>query len=222
MTTKQNIEKVLWSACDSFRGKIDSSRYKDYILSMLFVKYLSDVYAETVENYIKQYDGDMRRVERAMKRERFVMDETSTFTYLYTNRNDAEIGQKINVALAAIENNNSAKLHNVFRAIDFNSTVDFGEPKEKNAILKNLLEDFKDLDLRPSQLDSVDIIGDAYEYMIANFASISKSKDSAEMLELLRTIVGDELYNMLSDFYYQNIVNINVEEMKPGRPMGGK
>ena len=53
MTTKQNIEKVLWSACDSFRGKIDSSRYKDYILSMLFVKYLSDVYAETKENYMK-------------------------------------------------------------------------------------------------------------------------------------------------------------------------
>ena len=41
MTTKQNIEKVLWNACDSFRGKIDSSRYKDYILSMLFVQYLS-------------------------------------------------------------------------------------------------------------------------------------------------------------------------------------
>lgn len=43
MTTRNDIEQVLWSACDSFRGKIDSSRYKDYILSMLFVKYLSDV-----------------------------------------------------------------------------------------------------------------------------------------------------------------------------------
>lgn len=176
MTTKQNIEKALWSACDSFRGKIDSSRYKDYILSMLFVKYLSDVYKETREKYEKQYKGDKQRVERAMNRERFVMDENSTFEYLYNNRNDKEIGQKINVALAAIENNNSAKLHDVFRAIDFNSTVDFGEPKEKNAILKNLLEDFKDLDLRPSQLDSADIIGDAYEYMIANFASDAGKK----------------------------------------------
>ena len=176
MTTKQNIEKVLWSACDSFRGKIDSSRYKDYILSMLFVKYLTDVYNETRDKYVKQYDGDERRIERAMSRERFIMDKTSTFTYLYDNRNDAEIGQKINVALAAIENNNSAKLHNVFRAIDFNSTVDFGEVKEKNAILKNLLEDFKELDLRPSQLDTADIIGDAYEYMIANFASDAGKK----------------------------------------------
>ena len=176
MTTKQNIEKVLWNACDSFRGKIDSSRYKDYILSMLFVKYLSDVYKETREKYEKQYKGDKQRVERAMSRERFVMDESSTFDYLYEKRNDNQIGQKINVALAAIENNNSAKLHDVFRAIDFNSTVDFGEPKEKNATLKNLLEDFKDLDLRPSQLDNADIIGDAYEYMIANFASDAGKK----------------------------------------------
>lgn len=176
MTTKQNIEKALWNACDSFRGKIDSSRYKDYILSMLFVKYLSDVYAETRQKYLEQYNGDTVRVARAMSRERFAMEDTSTFDYLYQNRNDTEIGQKINVALAAIENNNSAKLHNVFRAIDFNSTVDFGEPREKNAVLKNLLEDFNGLDLRPSQLDSTDIIGDAYEYMIANFASDAGKK----------------------------------------------
>ena len=81
MTTKQNIEKALWNACDSFRGKIDSSRYKDYILSMLFVKYLSDVYAETRQKYMAQYNGDAVRVERAMSRERFIMDETSSFSY---------------------------------------------------------------------------------------------------------------------------------------------
>ena len=86
------------------------------------------------------------------------------------------VRQKINVALAEIENNNSEKLRNVFRAIDFNSTVDFGETKDKNAILRNLLEDFHGLDLRPSQLDSADIIGDAYEYMIANFASDAGKK----------------------------------------------
>ena len=69
------------------------------------------------------------------------------------------------------QDHNSGKLRNVFRAIDFNSQVDFGEPREKNATLRNLLEDFHDLDLRPSQLGSSDIIGDAYEYMIAMFAS---------------------------------------------------
>lgn len=176
MTSRKDIENVLWSACDSFRGKIDSSRYKDYILSMLFVKYLSDVSKEKREEYIQQYEGDMRRVERAMSRERFSMDEQSTFDYLYENRNDPEIGQKINVALSHIEEHNSGKLRNVFRAIDFNSQVDFGEVKEKNATLRNLLEDFHKLDLRPSQLGTADIIGDAYEYMIAMFASDAGKK----------------------------------------------
>lgn len=131
MTTRNDIEQVLWSACDSFRGKIDSSRYKDYILSMLFVKYLSDVSKEKRQDYIQQYEGDMRRVERAMSRERFAMDEESTFDYLYDHRSESQIGQMINVALSRIEEHNSGKLRNVFRPIDFNSQVDFGEVKEK-------------------------------------------------------------------------------------------
>ena len=176
MTNRSDIERVLWNACDSFRGKIDSSRYKDYILSMLFVKYLSDVCKEKKAQYMAQYDGDARRVERAMSRERFTLDEDSTFDYLYDHRSDNGIGQMINVALSHIEEHNSGKLRNVFRAIDFNSQVDFGDVKEKNAILQNLLKDFNGLDLRPSQLSSADIIGDAYEYMIANFASDAGKK----------------------------------------------
>jgi type I restriction enzyme M protein len=176
MTTRKNIENTLWKACDSFRGKIDSSRYKDYILSMLFVKYLSDLNKERRAEYARQYNGDQARIDRAMSREPFVLDETSTFDYLYENRMDTKIGQKINIALSAIEERNGSKLRNVFRAIDFNSTVDLGEPREKNAILKNLLEDFNGLDLSPSKLDSRDIIGDAYEYMIATFASDAGKK----------------------------------------------
>ena len=204
MTTRKEIENVLWSACDSFRGKIDSSHYKDYILSMLFVKYLSDVSEEKREEYIQQYEGDMRRVERAMSRERFSMDEQSTFDYLYENRNDPEIGQKINVALNHIEEHNSGKLRNVFRAIDFNSQVDFGEPKEKNATLRNLLEDFHKVDLRPSQLDTADIIGDAYEYMIAMFASDAGKKGGqffspSQVSELIASLVqpkeNDRIYD---------------------------
>jgi len=204
MTTKSDIERALWSACDSFRGKIDSSRYKDYILSMLFVKYLSDVSKEKRAEYTKQYEGDERRVERAMSRERFMMDQESTFEYLYENRNDAEIGQKINVALSHIEEHNSGKLRNVFRAIDFNSQVDFGDVKEKNATLRNLLEDFNGLDLRPSQLGSADIIGDAYEYMIANFASDAGKKGGefftpSQVSELIAQLVkpreNDRIYD---------------------------
>jgi len=66
MTTKRDIEQVLWKACDSFRGKIDSSRYKDYILSMLFVKYLSDVAQEKKEKQVAAWDKnheDYKEVE---------------------------------------------------------------------------------------------------------------------------------------------------------------
>ena len=204
MTTKGDIERVLWNACDSFRGKIDSSRYKDYILSMLFVKYLSDVSKEKREEYSKLYNGDKQRIERAMSRERFTMDELSTFNYLYENRNDAEIGQKINVALSHIEEHNSGKLRNVFRAIDFNSQVDFGEVKEKNATLRNLLEDFYGLDLSPSQLGSADIIGDAYEYMIANFASDAGKKGGefftpSQVSELVSQLVNPQENDRIYD-----------------------
>ena len=204
MTTRNDIERTLWKACDSFRGKIDSSRYKDYILSMLFVKYLSDVTNEKRDRYMKQYNGDKIRVERAMSRERFIIDKESSFDFLYENRNDNEIGQKINVALSSIEEHNSGKLRNVFRAIDFNSQVDFGDVKEKNTTLRNLLEDFHDLDLSPSQLGSADIIGDAYEYMIANFASdagkkggeyFTPSQVSELVARLVRPKENDRIYD---------------------------
>ena len=204
MTTRNDIERVLWKACDSFRGKIDSSRYKDYILSMLFVKYLSDVSKEKRAKYMEQYNGDERRVERAMSREQFTLDSESTFDYLYENRNSNDIGQKINIALSHIENSNSAKLTNVFRAIDFNSQVDFGDVKAKNATLRNLLEYFHDLDLCPGQLGSADIIGDAYEYMIANFASDAGKKGGefftpSQVSELIASLVkpqeNDRIYD---------------------------
>lgn len=204
MTTRNDIQRTLWKACDSFRGKIDSSRYKDYILSMLFVKYLSDVTKKMRAKYLVQYDGDLRRVERAMGRERFIVDAESTFDHLYANRTDGEIGQKINVALSRIEEHNSGKLRNVFRSIDFNSQVDFGDVKTKNATLRNLLEDFHDLDLRPGQLDSADIIGDAYEYMIANFASdagkkggefFTPSKVSELVAALVKPRENDRIYD---------------------------
>lgn len=176
MTSQENINSTLWRACDTFRGKIDSTLYKDYILVMLFVKYLSDTYKERYEEYKERYEGDEERIKRALSRERFVLDERSTFDYLYSKRNDTEIGDIINKALEHIEEENKAKLRGVFRNIDFNSEVVLGKSKEKNAVLRHLLEDFSELDLRPSQLDGNDVIGDSYEYMISMFASDAGKK----------------------------------------------
>ena len=202
--TQEQINSILWQAADTFRGKIDSSTYKDYILTMLFVKYLSDSYKEKVEEYTKRYDGNEQRIQRALSRERFVLDEESTFDYLYSKRNDPEIGEIINKALEKIENNNAGKLRGVFRNIDFNSEAILGKTKERNAMLRSLLEDFNKLSLRPSQLADEDIVGNAYQYMIGLFASDAGKKGGefftpAEVSELLARLVkpkeNDRIYD---------------------------
>lgn len=203
-TTQEKINSVLWQAADTFRGKIDSSTYKDYILTMLFIKYLSDTYKEKLEEYTKRYNGDEQRIQRALSRERFVLDETSTFDYLYSKRNDPEIGEIINKALERIENENAGKLRGVFRNIDFNSEAILGKAKERNAMLRSLLEDFNQLSLRPSQLGNEDIVGNAYQYMIGLFASDAGKKGGefytpAEVSELLARLVkpqeNDRIYD---------------------------
>ncbi|MBN1559881.1 type I restriction-modification system subunit M [candidate division KSB1 bacterium] len=180
--TQQDINNLVWKACDTFRGVIDPAQYKDYILTMLFVKYVSDVWKDKAEQYHKKYDGDIGRVQRALKYERFVLPEHCTFDYLFEHRNEANIGEIINAALAELEEANRDKLggedgSGVFRNIDFNSS-NLGDVKDKNERLKQLLIDFSDpkLDLRPSHLGGNDIIGDAYEFLIAHFASDAGKK----------------------------------------------
>jgi type I restriction enzyme M protein len=175
-TTQIQINQTLWEACDTFRGKIDSSIYKDYILVMLFVKYLSDSNKERLEEYITRYNGDEIRIQRAMSRERFIVSKESTFDHLYSKRNAPEVGAEINKALEKLEEDNPAKLRNIFRNIDFNSEAVLGQTRDRNAMLRTLLEDFAKLDLRPSRLNGEDIIGNSYQFMIERFASDAGKK----------------------------------------------
>src|SRR3972149_2674683 len=176
--TQRELSDIVWAACDTFRGAVDPSEYKNYILTMLFVKYLSDLRKDILEDYTKRYNGDVVRVDRAMKRERFVMPDEGTFDYLYERRDAANVGEIINIALEKIEDANKSKLEGVFRNIDFNSEGALGQTKDRNRRLKNLLEDFADprLDLRPSRIGKKDIIGDVYEYLIARFAADAGKK----------------------------------------------
>ena len=173
---RDEICNMVWRACDTFRGVIDPGQYKDYILTMLFVKYLSDIRKSKFAGYKKKYKGDKVRVERAMSRERFIVSEDCTFEYFYAHRNDSDIGQIINTVLEKIEDANKAKLHNVFRNIDFNSEANLGQTRQRNTRLRHLLEDFADLDLRPEHVGHMDIVGDVYEYLIARFAATAGKK----------------------------------------------
>ncbi len=176
--SQQEINETLWRACDTFRGTLDPSQYKDYLLVMLFLKYVSDAWADKRAEYERKYGGDKVRVERAMTRERFVVPPESEFTHLYEQRDKANLGEIINIALERIEDENRTKLENVFRNIDYNSEPNLGETKDRNRRLKNLLNDFANpkLDMRPSHVGHMDVIGNAYEYLIGKFASDAGKK----------------------------------------------
>ena len=178
LTTQKDINDVVWRACDTFRGAIDPAQYKDYILVLLFLKYLSDLTKERREEYVRRYGGDEERVRRALERERFLVPDGADFDALYAARSADDIGERINKALERLEDANKAKLEGVFRNIDFNSEAALGETRERNARLKRVLEDFADdrLDLRPGHLLSRDVLGDAYEFLVKNFASDSGKK----------------------------------------------
>src|SRR5438552_17846306 len=107
--SQDEINNVAWRACDTFRGVIDPAQYKDYILVMLFLKYLSDLWKDKQEQYAKDFKGDAERVKRRLARERFVMPDGSDYYTLYARRSEANIGELINVALEASEDVNKAK-----------------------------------------------------------------------------------------------------------------
>jgi type I restriction enzyme M protein len=175
---QRSVNRALWSACDTFRGVIDPSLYKEYLLTMLFVKYVSDLHDEKRAAYEERYKGDQDRVARAMARERFVLPQQSHFEFFRQKRSSDKLGDIINKGLAALEEANIGKLDGVFRNIDFNSEANLGKPKERNDRLKELLDDFavEELDLSPSRIGDLDVIGNAYEFLIGNFAAQAGKK----------------------------------------------
>ncbi len=193
---QKDINNAAWAACDTFRGVVDPAQYKDYILVMLFLKYISDTWQDHYEEYQKQYGNDDIRILRKLERERFVLpvvkliqkndatgEETvldefpATYYSLYERRSAANIGDLINIVLDHIEETNKTKLEGVFRNIDFNSEANLGKTKDRNRRLKQLLEDFHkpQLNMKPS-LVSEDVIGNTYIYLIERFASDSGKK----------------------------------------------
>ena len=117
-TTFDDIKRALWAGANTFRDNIDASNYKDYVLSMFFVKYLSDTFDEEVNKLKKDYSGI--RLERQIANLPFSLKREYTFDYLLENQFANDLGNKISEALTGIESSNSI-LSGIFRGIDFNS-----------------------------------------------------------------------------------------------------
>lgn len=175
--TQTEINNAAWSACDTFRGVVDPSIYKDYVLTMLFLKYLSDVWQDHLTKYMAKHPNAPELVEAMMQQEAFVLPDGASFDNLHKRRHEAGNGERIDKALHAIEEANINKLRDVFQDISFNSNK-LGEEEQKNDILRHLLEDFakESLDLRPARVGQLDIIGGAYEYLISRFAATAGKK----------------------------------------------
>ena len=217
---QKEINEILWRACDTFRGTLDPTQYKDYILVMLFIKYLSDLWKDKREHYHERYQGNAIRIKRALSRERFVMpmvelkdqdgriEESfpASFDSLYERRRRSNIGELINITLEKIEDANKAKLEHVFRNIDFNSEPNLGHTRDRNRRLSHLLEDFAkpQLDLRPSIIGDEDVIGNAYEYLISRFAADAGKKGGefytpAEVAMLLAKLLNAQPSDTICD-----------------------
>lgn len=207
--TSDQIANAVWSACDTFRGTLDPTMYKDYVLSFLFFKYVSDVYKAHKQALEAEYD-DPELIKRKLERERFVIPEGHTFDDIKESRlaEDTDLGDQINKALAAIENANPEKLNTVFRDVDFNSEANLGETEERNRRLRNMIDKFDSSKLDfggfADDPEGEDVIGRAYMRLLSWFASDAGKKGGefytpAEVSEIIARVVepqsGERIYD---------------------------
>ena len=148
---------------------------------MLFLKYISDIWQDRYGDYEAEYDGNQELSEVEIRNVRFSLPFKADFYNLYQHRHEPGNGERIDRALHSLEEVNSAQLKgdgiSVFQYLSFNSD-ELGEENQKNAILCRLLEDFAkpDLNLKPSRVGALDVIGNAFEFLMKNFAASPERK----------------------------------------------
>jgi type I restriction enzyme M protein len=171
---KSDLYSSLWKSCDELRGGMDASQYKDYILTLLFVKYVSDK-------------------AKADKNSLIDVPAGGSFDDMIALKGDKEIGDRINKIIAKLAEAND--LQKVIDQADFNDEEKLGKGKEMQDRLTKLVSIFADLDFRGSRAEGDDLLGDAYEYLMRHFATESgKSKGQfytpAEVSRILAKVVG--------------------------------
>src|SRR5947208_11772993 len=171
---KSDLYGSLWRSCDELRGGMDASQYKDYILTLLFVKYVSDKAKSDPNSLI-------------------IVPTGGSFDDMLAARGDIEIGDRLNKIVGALAEANG--LQKVIDLADFNDEEKLGKGKEMQDRLSKLVAIFNDLDFRGSRAEGDDLLGDAYEYLMRHFATESgKSKGQfytpAEVSRILAKVVG--------------------------------
>ena len=171
---KSQLYASLWQSCDELRGGMDASQYKDYILTLLFMKYVSDKADSDPDSLIIVPDG-------------------GGFTDMINLKGDKEIGDKINKIIGKLAEENDLK--GVIDQADFNDDSKLGRGKEMQDRLSKLVAIFESLDFRANRAEGDDLLGDAYEYLMRHFATESgKSKGQfytpAEVSRIMAQVIG--------------------------------
>ncbi|EPY4926808.1 TPA: type I restriction-modification system subunit M [Klebsiella variicola] len=171
---KNELYSSLWASCDELRGGMDASQYKDYVLTLLFMKYVSD----------KAKGNPYAMIE---------VPEGASFDDMVALKGNKEIGEKINKTIRLLAEANDLK--GVIDIADFNDEDKLGKGKEMIDRLSKLVAIFEGLDLSANRVDGDDLLGDAYEYLMRHFATESgKSKGQfytpAEVSRILAKVIG--------------------------------
>jgi type I restriction enzyme M protein len=154
---KSELYSSLWKSCDELRGGMDASQYKDYVLILLFVKYVSDKYAGDANALIDVPTG-------------------GSFADMVAAKGDKEIGDKVNKIIGKLADANDS-LKGAINVADFNDEEKLGKGKEMVDRLTKLVAIFEGLNFGGNRAEGDDLLGDAYEYLMRHFATESgKSK----------------------------------------------
>ena len=167
---KSQLYSSLWQSCDELRGGMDASQYKDYVLTLLFMKYVSDKTDSLID-----------------------VPEGGGFADMVALKGDKEIGDKINKIIGRLAEANDLK--GVIDQADFNDETKLGSGKDMQDRLSKLVAIFDSLDLGANRADGDDLLGDAYEFLMRHFATESgKSKGQfytpAEVSRVMAQVVG--------------------------------
>lgn len=173
MISQEKLNTTLWDAANSSRGIVDASIFKDYALTMLFFKYISDMHKVELAQLIEKYGKDNPRLEIKKNNMRFKIPEGVSFDKVLEQISADNLGEIINKTLHAIEEANEEHLKDIF-TVDFNSQSILGQADQRNQMLSNLLRDFASIDL--TEAGKSDILGKSYMYLLKQFASDAGKK----------------------------------------------
>lgn len=187
---KTELYSSLWASCDALRGGMDASQYKDYILTLLFMKYVTD-------KYKGQKYGDLTVFDKAHDPNSDPEKRTGcSFDDFIALKNKKNIGEGIDKVIARLAEVNES-LKGVIDIAHFNDEAKIGKGQEMVDKLTKLIAIFQrpELDFSKNKAEGDDIIGDAYEYLMRNFATESgKSKGQfytpAEVSRILAKVIG--------------------------------